>query len=65
MLRYGAIALFVLHFLLLIHCAEERTERLSEHHESKKKPNEVQRWMLRAVARRPRDRDELVDWLRD
>jgi len=65
MLRYGAIALVVLLFLLSIHCAEERTERLSEHLESTKKPTEVQRWMLRAVARRPHDRDELVDWLRD
>jgi len=54
MLRYGATALVVLIFLLSIHCAEERTERLLEHLESTKKPNEVQCRMLRAVARRPR-----------
>ena len=38
---------------------------LAERLESTEKANEIQRRMLEAAARRPRDRDELVDRLRD
>jgi hypothetical protein len=64
-LRYGAITLAILLFLLSIRRAGERVGRLAERLEVTEKANEVQRRMLEAAARRPRDRDELVDRLRD
>ena len=64
-LRYGAIALTIVLFLLSIRRAGERTGRLTERLETTEKANEIQRRMLEAVARRPRDRSELVDRLRD
>jgi len=64
-LRYGAIALAVLLFLLALRRSGERTGRLAERLETTEKANEVQRRMLEAAARRPRDRNELVERLRD
>jgi hypothetical protein len=64
-LRYGAVALTILLFLLSIRRAGERTGRLAERLATMEKANEVQRRMLEAAARRPRNRDELVDRLRD
>jgi len=67
-LRYGAIALAILLFLLFllsIRRAGEWTGRLAERLATTEKANDVQRRMLEAVARRPRNRDELVDRLRD
>lgn len=64
-LRYGAIVLAVLLFLLSIRRSGERAGRLAERLESMEKANDVQREMLEAAARRPRDRDELADRLRD
>jgi hypothetical protein len=64
-LRYGAIALAILLFLLSIRRAGERTGRLAERLATTEKANDVQRRMLEAAARRPRNRDELVDRLRD
>ncbi|ANK79855.1 MAG: hypothetical protein TEF_02905 [Rhizobiales bacterium NRL2] len=64
-LRYGVLALTVLLFLLSIRRAGERAGRLAERFEITEKANEVQRRMLDAAARRPRDRDELADRLRD
>jgi len=64
-LRYGAIVLAVLLFLLSIRRTGERVGRLAERLETTEKANEIQRRMLGAAARRPRDRDELVDRLRD
>jgi len=64
-LRYGAIALTIVLFLLSIRRASERTGRLAERLETKEKNNEIQSRMLEAAARRPRDRGELVDRLRD
>jgi hypothetical protein len=64
-LRYAAIALTIVLFLLLIRRAGERTGRLSERLETTEKANDIQRRMLEAAARRPRDRSELVDRLRD
>nr|WP_085881069.1 hypothetical protein [Antarctobacter heliothermus] len=63
-LRYGAIAFAILLFLLSIRRAGERTGRIAERLESTEKANDVQRRMLEAAARRPRNRDELVDRLR-
>ena len=64
-LRYGAIALSIALFLLSIRRAGERAGRLAERLETMEKSNDVQRQMLDAAARRPRDRDELADRLRD
>ncbi|MDD9746830.1 MULTISPECIES: hypothetical protein [Marinovum] len=64
-LRYGAIALAIVLFLLSFRRAGERAGRMAERLETTEKTNDVQRRMLEAAARRPRDRDELVDRLRD
>ena len=64
-LRYGAMAVAIVMFLLSIRRSGERMGRLAESLETREKTNEIQRRMLEAAARRPRDRDELVDRLRD
>jgi hypothetical protein len=64
-LRYGAVALAILLFLLSIRRSGERTGRIAERLKNTEKTNDVQRRMLEAAARRPRDRGELVDRLRD
>jgi hypothetical protein len=64
-LRYGAIALAVLLFLFALRRSGERTGRLAERLEGTEKANDVQRQMLAAAARRPRDRNELAERLRD
>jgi CHASE3 domain sensor protein len=64
-LRYGVLALAVLLFLLSIRRAGERAGRLAERLETMENANDVQRQMLDAAARRPRDRGELADRLRD
>jgi len=63
--RYGAIALAVVLFLLSLRRSGERTGRLAERLETMEKANDVQRRMLEAAARRPRDRGELTERLRD
>jgi hypothetical protein len=63
-LRYSAVALAILLFLLSIRRAGERVGQLAERLATTEKANDVQRRMLEAAARRPRDRDELVDRLR-
>ena len=64
-LRYGALALAIVLFLLSIRRAGERAGRLAERLETMEKANDVQRRMLDAAARRPRDRGELAERLRD
>jgi hypothetical protein len=64
-LRYGAIILALLLFLLSLRRSGERAGRLAERLETTEKANDVQRQMLEAAARRPRDRDELAERLRD
>ena len=64
-LKYGAIALAVVLFLLSIRRAGERAGHMAERLETAEKSNDVQRRMLDAAARRPRDRDELAYRLRD
>jgi len=64
-LRYGAITLTVLLFLLALRRSGERVGRMAERLEITEKANDVQRKMLDAAARRPRDRNELADRLRD
>ena len=64
-LRNGAVALTIVLFLLALRRSGERAGRLAERFDTREKANEVQRKMLEAAARRPRNRDELVDRLRD
>jgi len=64
-MRYVAIALAIILFLLSIRRSGERVGRLVERLEIREKTNEIQRRMLEAAVRRPRDRGELVDRLRD
>ena len=64
-LRYGVVALSVLLSLFALRCSGERAGRLAERLETTEKINDVQRQMLEAVARRPRDRNELAERLRD
>ena len=54
-------------FLLLLACRRsgERLGRLGERLEASEMTNDVQREMLEAAARRPRDRGELAGRLRD
>lgn len=64
-LRYSAIVLAVLLFLLALRRYGKRTGRLAERLETTEKANDVQRQMLEAAARRPRSRDGLAERLRD
>jgi len=64
-LRYAAIALTIVLFILSIRRFGERAGRIAERLETTEKTNAIQRQMLEAAARRPRNRDELVDRLRD
>lgn len=64
-LRYGAIVLSMLLFLLSLRRSGERAGRLAERLETREKANDIQRKMLEAAARRPRDRNELAQRLRD
>ena len=64
-LRYGAIAVAIILFLLSIRRTGERAGRIAERLEITEKTNETQRRMLEAAAGRPRDRNELVDRLRE
>jgi hypothetical protein len=64
-LRCCAIVLSVLLFLLAFRRYGERAGRLSERLETTEKANDVQRRMLEAAARRPRDHHELAERLRD
>ena len=63
-LRYAAIALTIALFLLSIRRAGARVGRIAERLETTERANEIQLRMLEAAARRPRNRDELVDRLR-
>ncbi len=63
--KWVAVGLTVLLFLLSLRRSGERAGRLTERIENKEYANEIQRQMLEATARRPRNRDELVDRLRD
>jgi hypothetical protein len=63
-LRYGVTAFAILLFLLALRRSGERAGRLAERLETTEKANDVQRQMLEAAARRPRDRVELAERLR-
>ena len=63
--KWAAIGITILLFLLSLRRSGERAGRLAERLENWEKANEIQCRMLEAAARRPRDRDELADRLRD
>ena len=63
--KWAAIALTISLFLLSLRRSGERVGRLVERLENQEKANEIQRRMLEAAARRPRNRDELAQRLRD
>ena len=64
-LRIGLLVAAILLLLLACRRSGERLGRLVERLEASEKTNDVQREMLEAAARRPRDRDELAERLRD
>ncbi|MCF6317502.1 MAG: hypothetical protein L3J30_14785 [Marinosulfonomonas sp.] len=63
--KWAAIALTITLFLLSLRRSGERAGRLVEQLENTEKSNEIQRRMLEAASRRPSDRDELAQRLRD
>jgi hypothetical protein len=64
-LQYGAVVLAILLFLFALRRSGEKAGRLAERLETMEKAHDVQRRMLEAAARRPRDRHDLADRLRD
>lgn len=64
LMRYGAVVFAVLLFLLAVRRSGERMGRMAEKLEQQEKANVIQRRMLEAAARRPRNRDDLIDRLR-
>jgi len=63
--KWAAIALTITLFLLSLRRSGEHAGRLAERLENQEKANEIQRKMLEAASRRPRNRDELAQRLRD
>ena len=63
--KWAAITLTITLFLLSLRRSGERAGRLAERLENTEKANETQRQMLEAASRRPHDRDELAQRLRD
>ena len=61
--KWATIALTISLFLLSLHRSGERAGRLAERLENQEKANEIQRHMLEATTRRPRNRDELAERL--
>ena len=58
-------ALTIALFLLNLRRAGERTGRLAERLSTSEKTHEIQRQMLDAASRRPRDRNALAQRMRD
>jgi len=63
--KWAAIALTISLFLLSLRRSGERAGQLAERLENQEKANEIQRRMLQAATRRPRDRYELTQRMRD
>ncbi|AXX98617.1 hypothetical protein [Profundibacter amoris] len=63
--KWATIALTITLFLLSLRRSGERAGRLAERLENTEKANEIQRRMLEAASRRPRNRDELAERLHD
>jgi hypothetical protein len=63
--KWATIALTISLFLLSLRRSGERAGRLVERFENTEKANEIQRKMLEATSRFPRNRSELAERLRD
>ena len=63
--KWAAIALTVFLFLLSLRRSGERAGQLAERLENQEKANEIQCKMLEAASRRPPNRDELAQRLRN
>ena len=63
--KWATIALTITLFLLSLRRSAERAGRLAERLENQEKANEIQRQMLEVASRRPHDRDELAERLRN
>jgi len=63
--KWAAIALTISLFFLSLRRSCERAGRLAERLENTEKANEIQRRMLEAETRRPRNCDKLAERLRD
>jgi hypothetical protein len=64
-LRLGLLVAVLLLLILSLRRSGERLGRMLERLETSERTNDVQRRMLEAAARRPRDRGELAERLRD
>jgi type II secretory pathway component PulJ len=62
---FALIALTISFFLLNLRRTAERAGRASERLETLERTNAIHRQMLDAAACRPRDRDDLLDRLRE
>ena len=62
---YALVALTITLFILNLRRIAERAGRAAERLDQMEHGNAIQRQMLEAASRRPRDRDELLDRLRD
>jgi hypothetical protein len=62
---YALISLTITLFILNIRREGERAARAAERLKNLERANANQRQMLEAASRRPRDRDDLVERLRD
>jgi hypothetical protein len=63
--RCALVALAITLFILNLRRTAERTGRAAERLDQLERSNAVHQKMLEAAARRPRDRDELVERLRE
>lgn len=62
---FALTALTIALFILNLRHTAERAGRAAQRLENLERTHDIQRQMLDAAARRPRDRDDLVDRLRD
>lgn len=62
---YALAALTITLFIMNIRRTAERTGRAAERLDYLERTNAIQRQMLEAASRRPRDRDDLLDRLRE
>lgn len=62
---YALVALTITLFILNLRRQGERAGRAAERLDQLERTNAIQRQMLEAASRRPRDRDELVERLRE
>ena len=63
--KWATIALTITLFLLSLHRSGERAGRLAERLENREKANDILGRMLEAASRRPHNRNELAQRLRD